>query len=225
MSTASPCIEDFAESIPPSLLAESGKVFYSGRVAFASPAPLYLLGVNPGGDPAKYLVETVGSHTRRVLNDLPSSWSAYRDESWEGAAPGSYGMAPRVLHLFRRLQLDPGFVPASNLLFVRSRAEEDIRERKALLADLCWSFHALVLEKLRPRVVLCLGGTAGDYVCRKLRANRLIGQFTEQNSRRWASQAFETESGMRVVIATHPSRADWCARATDPSDLVREVLR
>jgi hypothetical protein len=225
MSATSPCIELFAESIPASLLAESGKVFYSGRVAFASPTPLYVLGVNPGGDPAKYVVETVGNHTHRVLSDLPSSWSAYRDESWEGAAPGTYGMAPRVLHLFRRLQLDLGFVPASNLFFVRSRAEEHISERKAFLAELCWPFHALVLEKLRPRVILCLGGTAGDYVRKKVKANRVIGKFTEQNNRRWASQAFEAESGMRVVVATHPSRADWCARATDPSDLVREALR
>lgn len=53
-------IEALAEKIPESLLARSGKVFYSGRQAFSKPSPLYVLGVNPGGDPAHYESETSG---------------------------------------------------------------------------------------------------------------------------------------------------------------------
>lgn len=225
MTTASVSVEAFAGAIPKSLHSESGKVFYSGRGAFSSSAPLYVLGANPGGDPTNHTTETVEAHTRRVLHEFPPDWSAYRDESWEGAAPGTFGMAPRVLHLFRRLGLKPGAVPASNLFFVRSRREEHIKARQASLAELCWPFHALVLAKLRPRAVLCFGNTAGDYVRRKVGANRLIGQFVEENNRRWTSRAFESASGMRVVVATHPSIADWCAPATDVSGLVQEALR
>jgi len=87
-------IERFAALVPKTLLAESGKVFYSGRSAFAQPSPLYILGVNPGGAPDNHPTETVGRHTQKVLAELPEDWSAYRDEVWEGAVPGTYGMAP-----------------------------------------------------------------------------------------------------------------------------------
>ena len=217
-------IDLFVSKVPSNILDESGKVFYSGRDAFARPAPLYVLGVNPGGDPANYSGETVRYHTRQVLTALPSNWSAYRDESWEGAVPGTYGMAPRILHVFKQLGLTPGSVPASNLFFVRSRREAQIRERQAELSDLCWPFHQTVIERLKPRVILCLGSTAGKYVCKKIGANRHIGTFVERNNRRWNSHAFASTSGVRVVIATHPSIADWRTVTTDPSGLIQMAL-
>lgn len=217
-------IDHFADLVPDTLRHESGKVFYSGRKAFSAAARLYVLGVNPGGDPENYRCETVGRHTHQVLHEWPEDWSAYRDEVWEGAAPGTYGMAPRVLHLFKRLGMEPGAVPASNLFFVRSRREEQIKERQGELSDLCWPFHAAVLAELRPRVILCLGATAGRYVRRKLGAGCVIAQFIEQNERRWKNQVFEAAQGSRIVVATHPSIADWCAPPTDPSGLVMEAL-
>jgi hypothetical protein len=217
-------IERFAALIPTSLLRESGKVFYSGRKAYSSAARLYVLGVNPGGDPANHAAETVGEHTRQVLHDLPADWSAYRDDVWEGARPGTHGMAPRVLHLFKTLGLEPGSIPASNLFFVRSRREEHIKGRQRELSDLCWPFHARVLEELKPRAVLCLGATAGGYVRRRLGANRVVAHFVEQNDRRWKSQVFDGARGIRVIVATHPSIADWCA-SSDPTGLVRDAIR
>jgi len=71
MRTPTLGIEAFAMRVPAELLAESGKVFYSGRAAFAGPAPLYVLGVNPGGAPENYQTETVGNHTHEVLTRLP----------------------------------------------------------------------------------------------------------------------------------------------------------
>jgi hypothetical protein len=218
-------IEEFAKRIPSELLSSSGKVFYSGRIAFRTQFSLYVIGVNPGGDPPNHQKETVGNHTAKVLRSYPDDWSAYRDESWEGKLPGTYGMAPRVLHLFNRLGLNPGEVPSSNLVFVRSRREEKINRKEMLsLADLCWPFHELVIQKLKPRVILCLGGTAGTYVRGKFRANKLFGEFIENNNRKWRSKAFENISGMRVVAATHPSIADWTTIETDPSQLVRKTM-
>jgi hypothetical protein len=224
MNTTLASIEHFAALIPSSLSAESGKVFYSGRAAFSAPAPLYILGVNPGGAPENYTAETVRNHTDQVLTTLPDDWSAYRDEVWENAKPGTYGMAPRVLHLFSKLRLQPGHVPASNLHFVRSRREEHIKDRQSALADLCWPFHAAVIAALQPRAVLCLGATAGNYVRQKLGANRLVSTFVEQNNRRWKSQVFSGPAGPKVVIATHPSIADWTSPPTDPSSLMRQAL-
>lgn len=217
-------IEQFIQFIPSKLLAESGKVFYSGRAAFREPEPLYILGANPGGAPENYKEETVGSHTEKVIKSLPDDWSAYRDEVWENAPPGTHGLAPRVLHLFHSLKLTPGRVPASNLVFVRSRREEDIHDRQRALADICWPFHAQIIETLRPRVVLCLGATAGRYVQRKLDATRLIDEFVEKNNRGWKSQTFTNPLGIKIVVATHPSIADWTAPPTDPTKLIQSAL-
>ena len=219
-------IEELAARIPSSLVNRSGKVFYSGRNAFSSPSALYILGVNPGGAPDNHATETIESHTNLVLHAFSADWSAYRDESWEGAKPGTYGMAPRVLHLLKQLGLNPGAVPASNLVFPRSRREADItRNDMTAMANECWPFHESALELLRPRVILCFGQTAGTFVRRRLGANRVIGEFVEQNNRRWTSRAFAGSAGVNVVVATHPSIADWCAPSTDVSWLVEKALQ
>lgn len=44
-------LETFARLVPAELWFRSGAVFYSGRAAFSRPSPIYLLGINPGGDP------------------------------------------------------------------------------------------------------------------------------------------------------------------------------
>lgn len=218
-------MENFAERIPRSLLPRSGKVFYSGRTAFSFRSALYVLGVNPGGAPAAHDTETVGSHTNDVLKTYAADWSAYRDESWQGAAPGTYGMAPRVLHLFAVLGVSPGYVPCSNLVFARSNREGDLKNEMPALVDLCWPFHAYAIATLQPKVVLCFGKTAGKHVCQKLAANRLTGEFIEKNNRRWRSQAFTNAGGITVVVATHPSIADWTVPNTDPSQLVLQAMK
>jgi hypothetical protein len=220
-------IEMFAAKIPAELLLQSGAVFYSGRKAFSTASALYVLGVNPGGDPESHKADTVGSHTAAVLHIHADDWSAYRDESWkDGFPPGTYGMAPRVLHMLAGLNLSADHVPSSNLVFVRSRREGAIGRDMNLLADLCWPFHSFVIESLQPRAILCFGKTAGNYVRRKVVANTLlIPPFVEDNNRRWENQAFVNSAGLRVVVATHPSIADWCAASTDPTQLVREALR
>ena len=103
-------IDDLFGFVPTQLLDESGSVFYSGRDAFSNPSPLYVLGLNPGGSPVDQARETQSWHSNRVLNEEPSNWSAYRDESWQGASPGTRGMQPRVLHLLRRLGCNAGGV-------------------------------------------------------------------------------------------------------------------
>ena len=86
-------------------------------------------------------------------------------------------------------------------------------------------FHQQVLSMLRPRVVVCFGQTAGRYVRRRLGANELIGGFVENNDRRWRSSAYTGTGGIKVVVATHPSIADWRNPATDVTPLVQEALQ
>lgn len=226
MNTTHSIIEELALLIPKCLLSRSGKVFYSGRMAFNSPSSLYVLGLNPGGDPANQTTETVGAHTSDVLNFHPDDWSAYRDEAWKkNCPPGTCGMAPRVLHLFKGLGLNPGSVPCSNLIFVRSRREADLGKDWRSLAVQCWEFHAHAIERLQPRVILCFGKKTGDYVTRKVGAKTLIDEHVEKNNRQWRSQVFSSPVGMKVVVATHPSRVNWCADGTDPTPFVRKTLK
>ena len=220
-------METFIPYIPPLLRKRSGKVFYSGRAAFSGSRPVYLLGLNPGGDPRApaHATETVEGHTRQVFRDKSPDWSAYRDESWNARPPGHWGMQPRILHLLRRLRFDPGEVPASNLVFVRSRRAKGLAGELHQLAELCWPFHHAVITQLKPRVILCLGKEAAAFVTRKTGATTPVDHFVETTGRRWTSACFTTGTGLKVIQVTHPSVTDWTAPATDPSALVRRALQ
>lgn len=223
-------IEDFAKLIPKSMRRKSGMVFYSGRRAFQGRAPLYVLGLNPGGDPHHHQRdETVEWHTREVLRRYPDEWSAYVDESWGGADPGNSVMQRRVRHLLEALSLSPGRVPASNLLFVRSSKESDLGGELRGLAEQCWRFHKQVIKVLKPPVILCFGKTCGAFVREMiksdtLREDSLQGEVIETNNRGWRSQWFSNGKAPSVVIATHPGWANWKNPNADPSGLVRKAL-
>lgn len=218
-------IETFANLIPQQLKHQSGSVFYSGRNAYNSGALLYMLGTNPGGSPKIQAKETVAWHTQKVMEREADDWSAYRDERWNNRPPGTCGMQPRVLHLLSKLGLEPGNVPASNVVFLRSARESTFTGDYRSVAELCWPFHRAVVEQLTPRVILCFGQTAGTFVLKKLGVHNAEARFTEKNMRRWTSVLYTQAEGPSVVVATHPSIADWTKEATDPSELVAVALR
>jgi len=220
-------ITDLLSRIPEGFLRKSGSVFYSGREAFQTIGDLYILGINPGGCPVTQGDETLESHCRKVL-DSPRNWSAYRDESWRGATPGQSGMQPRVLHMLKEVGRDPGKVPASNVVFLRSKRESDISRGFNVLADQCWLLHQEVLDRLAPRVIVCFGRTSGDYVRSQLSAKTQIDEFVERNNRRWTSRTYSgiyNSRAVKIVVLTHPSIADWTAPSSDPSILVKRALK
>ena len=133
-------------------------------------------------------------------------------------------MQPRVLHVLRALGLCAGTVPARNLVFVQSRQEQQIAQECFKLADACWPFHDLILMALRRRVIPCFGTRADDYVRGWIGARRQDTVFTEVIVRPCESRMFSNAAGLRIVVATHPSIADWSASATDPDVLVRRAL-
>jgi hypothetical protein len=192
-------IERQANEIPSKLLYCSGSVFYSGRNAFRSTFPLCMLGVNPGGSPDLQVGETIRTHTRKVLDVEKDDWSSNRDECWRNSNPGASGMQPRVLHLLAQPKFSPGDVPASNVVFARSRREADIKGVYATLAEECWPFHLAAIKQPRPRVVLCFGQTPGNYVRQKLGAEPQIDEFVEDNNRRWRSRTYLGIDGSRAV--------------------------
>jgi hypothetical protein len=218
-------IDALLQHIPDSLKDQSGSVFYSGRTAFSAPSLVYVLGLNPGGSPCLQAQETVSWHTSKVFKLEKPNWSAYRDESWCGRPPGTHGMQPRVLQLFQKLNRDPGRVPSSNVVFLRSARESGIKGKFRDLARLCWPFHQNVIDQLGVRVVVCFGNVAGDWVQKRLAANTHVETYTENNGRRWQSNAYWSAKGMGVVVLKHPSRAAWTNPRSDPTDLVLRMLK
>lgn len=216
-------IEAALNRLPEGLLRRSGSVFYTGRHAFTGQRPLYLLGLNPGGDPSRQADETIGRHIVAFLTRV-EPWSAYVDESWEGATPGTWGMQPRIRHLLDRLSLDPRAVPASNLIFARSNVEAALAAEKAQLIRDCWPVHQAVIDGLGIRAVLCLGKTVGKEVRKKLSAVERVDVFEEMNGRGWRSEAYRAPGGRLAITLTHPSRADWRNPASDPSPLIQRTL-
>ena len=222
-SNGNAMIKYFSSFVPDSLLQCSGSVFYSGKNAFSNQSKLYVLGLNPGGSPSKQANETVEWHMNQVLLKEPADWSAYQDECWLGKPPGTHGLQPRVLHLLNKIGENPHHTPSSNVVFVRSAREEDLKQF-CRLAEMCWPFHQQVIAKLGVRIILCFGKKAGAWVCRQLKANRLGEEFIENNNRRWKSCVYFNEQGIAVVVATHPSRADWINPSSDPTPLVKRLL-
>jgi hypothetical protein len=72
---------------------------------------------------------------------------------------------------------------------------------------------------------VCFGQKTGKSVRDRLSANRHVGQFKEKNDRGWKSHAHLSDEGIAVVTVVHPSRADWAKSATDPTPLVRKMLK
>lgn len=216
-------IDDFAKLIPGVLLNQPGAVFYSGRLAFSAPSDVYVVGLNPGGDPVT-VTETAAEHTHNVLMRRADDWTAYVDDAWRAAA-GDSPLQRRVRHLLANLGRDPRRVPASNLIFARTRNAQDLAGRFEMLADLCWPFHAAVIGRLGIRVIPCFGAEAANAVRHRLGAHRLAGTYEETNRRKLVSAAYLNEDGVAVVRLPHPGRFNWCNPKSDPSGLVAQQLR
>ena len=196
-------------------------MFFSGRSAFESPSELYLLGLNPAGGIDRPF--TVAMNIKDVLHHHSDNWSAYRDERWRGAKPGNSPMQRRVLYLLRRIGRDPGEVPASEVVFLRSTDWTKLGDFESW-ARACWPFHQAVIDRLGVRVIACLGRKAGYWVRNRLNAHEKVDEFVEDNRRFWKSRVHTNRDGLTVVTLTHPSQAAWTVPATDPTDLVERAL-
>lgn len=217
-------LHDYISLLPKGLHSKAGAVFYTGWRALAGPADAYILGLNPGADPASYTGSTIGWSLERTSR--AELFSAYLDEAWGDRPIGKTPFQRRIQHLAALLGLDLRRTPASNLAFARSARWGSLsaEEREAWL-DISWPVHARVIERLRPRAVLCLSAEAGTEVCARLGKGPLLGvPWRESNARKWRCWARRTAAGPAVLALTHPSIANWAAPATDPGPWARDIL-
>ena len=213
-------INDLVKYIPARLMRESGKAFHAGRLAFSGQRNLYVLGLNPGGAPELHDEETLSDNLDLVLRRACERWSSFLDERWrrdrKDYPPGMAPLQLKMQELLGCLGLDPREVPASDLVFVRSRQAKDLDKRRELMEE-CWPFHRAVIEQLRVRVVLCLYKEVGEFVRPKVSAfsnpvDEVVQQSRSGNmTYRW--QSFRAPNGLRIVQVTRPTNVPWTGHA------------
>jgi hypothetical protein len=99
------------------ILNRSGKVLYSTTTTLC-PGPIYLLGLNPGGDPSEE-PETVGESLEGLRRGGTNS---YLDEVWEHqTCAGKAPLQRRVQWLAHEMGVELQEICAANLIFVRSK--------------------------------------------------------------------------------------------------------
>lgn len=193
------------------ILDHSGNILYSAADTLR-PGSIYLLGLNPGGDPGKH--ESV----RHTLEALPSRVAnAYLDEVWERQQyPGRAPLQRRVQWLAQQLRLDLRKVCAANLIFVRSK--DGARSGYPKLADVCWPVHLAILELVRPQLIVAFGNSAVlPYAYLRGHLHGSTERTFPSGHGGWSCRLFHS-AGRRVVglphlsrysIDKHPEVAEW----------------
>lgn len=208
------------------VLDRPGGILYSASHTL-TPGRIYLMGLNPGGDPSLKDAPSIGMS----LNGLAAKRdNAYVDGEWDNSLR-SYeaGQAPlqkRVAFLTDALGCPITSVCATNLIFMQSRSARDLDFVNA--AQLCWPVHELMLDMVRPRVILAFGNSAiSPY-------GYLRGRFAIQSDESitsghgsWRCRSFRVKVGSidtRVIGLPHLSRysptgkqevLDWLVRQVD----------
>ena len=136
------------------VLDRTGCIFYSAARTLTR-GDIYILGLNPGGDSGPTITQDLDNLSSKKDN-------AYLDEKWENRA-GSYdpGQAPlqrRLAWLAGALGYRLEDLCASNLIFMKSRDATGIDYPRD--ADICWPVHELVIDIVRPRLILTFGNSA-----------------------------------------------------------------
>ena len=220
-------IEEFAKLIPSKLENESGAVFFSGRDAFSGLKDLYVLGLNPGGNPYERLDDTISKHTYEVLHKKRVRWSEYTCESWApDKEPGKGRFQQNVIHLIQNLGYDPRDVPASNVIFLRSRGMKTLEPGDAdRLFDDCWPLHREVISNVQPRLIVCVGKSFRDLLIDRTKSLEPIDSLTKSYGRSYRTEVFRNKRGCRLAFVWHLSWGPNLANGkSDPSGVVRQAL-
>lgn len=157
--------------MPVSLYTKPGAVLLSGAVTL-KPSPVYVMGLNPGGDPDQI--------TRSIIDSItpPDGTSAYTHECWQPRCmepqPCRHMMADgrtrpdalvrhqrNMIALAAALQSEPARLFSANAIFARSSRRSTLRQQTGLdLAEwwqACWPVHQAFLSIVRPRMIVTLG--------------------------------------------------------------------
>jgi hypothetical protein len=218
------------QAMPFEMYTKSGGVMLSGTDALR-PGLAYIMGLNPGGDPA------AEGHERSIIDSVHDRqrFSCYRNECWQPRCEAPEGLCEHMLDgtvkpefLVRHqrnaaliadaLRLDITSVFSANAIFARSTSRATLQAQTGYSMEewwqACWPVHQHFLAEVRPRAIISLGyGTTSS-------AFGLLWRKAEQPTYRrlgddnrcggWAFDApFELADGASirpiVVGVPHPS--------------------
>ncbi len=208
-----------------------GEVFSSG-IDTLQRGPLYILGLNPGGNSASYL--KISEHVARW--DL-ERYSAFVDQCWNQECWNldSFGRQKaleqcsciRGRHRHQRAVrtivdcMIPGIdirsVFATNAIFLASKEAKAFRDKTGyslkVAREKCWEVHRYLLARVLPKVILCLGYGEYDSAFSLLKGESKPALPTQTHRRdfKWFEGEFSVDGTVLcplVVGVFHPSYGD-----------------
>ncbi|HZL78534.1 MAG TPA: hypothetical protein VFC17_06750 [Candidatus Limnocylindrales bacterium] len=208
--------------LDPKILDSNGRFLYSTADTLCR-GKIYLLGLNPGGDPRKWSKGNREGNVRYSFKYLPQAKCAYLEE-WDKPA-GQHPLQKRICWLMQELKFDIKKVCANNLIFLRSQSAAKLNNFQEL-ADLCWLAHEFILRIVRPKLMLVYGNLAVspfNYL-EKIAKNKTVTQIYPSGHGNWNCRFFCGElAGLKVTviglphlsrfdITKHPRVAAWIRR-------------
>ncbi len=220
LSAARRVVAEARRSLPPSILAASGRALYSPASTLTSGSPVYFLGLNPGEAP-----DTAQAHSLLTVEaDLARLESGevnehgYLDEKWKGFTTGGAPIqvaGQQVFGIVAGGDSSAGMqllrtTPTSNFVLRRSTSEASLERQTKLsasaLASQCWPFHQAVIAESKCRVVL----THAVGIAREFARARGLGEGWQRVSG-WGGTlgtlyAWELLEGPRLLALPNLSR-------------------
>ena len=139
--------------------------FLYGPEATLVDAEIAFIGLNPGDS------KTEQEHD--VFATAPGK-SAYFHEKWGTKPAGQHKLQVQVQALFHRLDVEPHYVLAGNIVPFRSQGFKSLKNRQECLR-FGRNLWRKVLDRAKPRLIVCMGIDAGKQLLQVL-------QTTSKNS-------------------------------------------
>lgn len=146
---------------------KSGLLLNSGSETLKK-GDFYFLGLNPGGSPDGITgKDKIQNHLFKEQQDFNEYLEGIWSPGGKTKLPGQAVLQKRFQYLFSSLGVDPRNVCGSNLIFVRSRRANDLKEQKTL-ANKCWVVHEYIISLVKPKAIFVLGESPFTFVKNKI---------------------------------------------------------
>jgi hypothetical protein len=171
----------------------TGEVLGTSWRGISEGLPIYIMGINPGGGCQKIgkNIECIPESTSagQVADPLDGNtrspwWSNYLDDYWKE----NRSFHPIQKHLFAFASaltpsIDLRRVCGTNLVFEASAHPSEIKNWQHKVES-CWSVHELLMNIVRPKVLLTFGEPTREFVHSKCAPIHDYGQWPEVRSSR-----------------------------------------
>lgn len=128
-------------------MGKSGSVFYTGYGTLLNPNGVYLLGINPGGNPEE-ITESVAKNLHDFQYRNPY-FNAYLDEDW-----GHKDFQRNIKDAFEKLNLCLRIVCCSNMVFERTEKSDDVIK---IMNSYIYIQSYIINNIINPSVIIAVG--------------------------------------------------------------------